>query len=125
MTQRGIQEMKEIIYEIFETFCLEKNEQKIIEFLDSFNQCFDFANYEDGKFLCIVANYGNLKLVKLFIEKYSADVHCCDNHILYTAAYHEYYDILHYLLFELKIDVELIHNCVGYETAINYIKIKK
>ena len=56
-------EILEIISEKFEQYCHNQNYDKIKEYLEEYKE---LANYNNGYYFEIIADKGNLKLIKLF-----------------------------------------------------------
>lgn len=87
-------EIMELITDKFEQYCEEENYCKIKDYLKNFKQ---LANYNNGAFLEIIADKGNLDILKLFVEN-GADINIDHNYVLYTCMYHHYDDCVQYLL---------------------------
>jgi hypothetical protein len=81
----------EFVIEKFEQFCDEENYQKVKDYL---TQLKGLANYNNGYFFEIVADKGNLELIKLFVQN-GADIHVDNNYVLYTCAYHNHSECVH------------------------------
>jgi hypothetical protein len=67
----------EFVIEKFEQFCEEENYQKVKDYL---TQLKGLANYNNGYFFEIVADKGNLELIKLFVQN-GADIHVDNNYL--------------------------------------------
>ncbi len=95
----------EIVAMRFEKYCDNENYNKIEEFLKIYKF---LANYDNGNFFEIVANKGNLDLIKLFI-KYDAIINIDDGYILYTCIEKKHNECVEYLL-KNGADLELCKN---------------
>ncbi len=49
----------------FKNYCINENYDKIKEYLEAYNW---LANYNNGEYFEIIADKGNLRLIKLFVE---------------------------------------------------------
>ena len=103
----------------FEQLCFDEDYDGIKLFLNNFKYL-NLASCDNSEFFSIVAEKGNLELMKLFVE-FGADVHDCNNYFLANIAYHEYDDCLEYLLDVHKMDIETIKYKCGYSYAQNFI----
>lgn len=104
----------------FEKFCREENYIKIKEYLIKYKS---LANANNGEYFEIIADKGNLDIIKLFVEN-GANINIDNNYILYTCAYNKYYNCLDYLI-NNGANIENIKYTAGYENAINYLNSKK
>ncbi len=106
----------EIVHRNFEKYCIDENYDKIKEYLETYN---GLANYNDGEYFEIVADKGNLQLIKLFIEN-GANININNDYVLYTCSYHKYDDCLEYILNHGANMKNMEHSC-GYSYLNNFI----
>ena len=108
------------ICENFENYCNEENYDKIKEYLTHHSF---LANYNNGEYFEIIADKGNLSLIKLFVDN-GARIDIDNNYVLYICAYGEKYDCVNYLL-NNGANIENIKNSCGYNNAIRYLNTIK
>jgi hypothetical protein len=79
--------------------------------------------YDNGFYFEIIADTGNLKLIKLFLEN-GARLDVDDYYVMYTCCEHGYWDCVDYLMNKYKdsIDVSSLKNTCGY---YNYLQREK
>ena len=99
------------ILEEFEQYCYDENYIKVKEYLNMYKE---LVNYKDGYFLKIVADKGNLDLIKLFVEN-GGNIND-NNYILYTCAYNNHIECFNYLI-SIGANIETIKNTCGYNKA--------
>ena len=117
MIHSQIMEIKEIICDKFEQYCYDENNEKIKEYLETYD---GLANYNNGIYFEIIADKGNFELLKLFI-KHGAQIDIDNNYVLYTCAYLAFYDCLDYLL-KYGADIEKIKHSCGYSNALIFMQ---
>ena len=82
------------------------------------NICKELINYKNGYFFKIVADKGNLELIKLFVENGEN----INNYVLYTCAYNNHIDCFNYLI-SIGANIETIKNTCGYNKAKKILQI--
>ena len=102
-------EIMEHVYEHFKQYCLESNYDKIRQYLITYPE---LSNYDNGYFFELIADTGNLKLLKLFVDN-GAKVNIDDNYILYTCVKHKYLNCLKYLILDCKADLSFVKSTMG------------
>jgi hypothetical protein len=105
-----------VVYEKFEEYCRNEDYDNIKWCLEKFEE---LANHDYGYYFEIVAEKGNLELIKLFLSK-GARIDIDNNYVLYTCSVNKHYDCLKYLL-ECGCDIENIKHTNGYSDAIAFI----
>lgn len=119
MSYDQIMELKEIICDKFEQYCYDQNYEKIKEYLETYD---NLANCNNGIYFEIIADKGNFELLKLFM-KHGAKINIDNNYVLYTCAYHKFYNCLDFLL-EHGANIENIKHSCGYINAFNFVQNK-
>ncbi len=111
--------IEDIIYDRFEEFCYNDNDEMVAEYLEKYKYLVSFNDHECFE---IVASNGNLKLLKLFVEN-GADITTDSNHVLYLCSSRKYYDCLEYLM-QCGSDINTIKYTCGYSDTIRYSEQK-
>jgi ankyrin repeat protein len=82
----------EIISDRFERHCFNEDYENIKMYLERFNE---LVNYDNGYYFEIVADKGNLELIKLFVEN---GAHIGDNnYVTYICKTYNYIECVEYL----------------------------
>ena len=109
--------INEAVCDAFEQYCCDLNYDKIKEYLENYN---NLSNYNNGEYFEIIADKGNLNLIKLFID-HGAKIDIDKNYVLFTCGYHKFFDCVDYLL-SIGADVEQIKYTCAYKNIIDYLK---
>jgi hypothetical protein len=104
----------------FENYCYNKDYDNIEKYLKKYQ---NLSFYDNGFYFEIIADTGNLKLIKLFLEN-GARLDVDDYYVMYTCCEHGYWDCVDYLMNKYKdsIDVSSLKNTCGY---YNYLQREK
>ena len=103
-------EIMEIIYNNFETVCIQENAEAIESFIKEFN--ID-VNYDDGYYMQLICKRNDLNLLRIFIN-HNGNVHINNECLLRIACHKGQFEIIEYLLKHCRSNYKVLYETTAY-----------